>query len=112
MSLINVSGLKLRVVITLLLATFCVQAAQGSFCSEITMTSAAEVADSAKMPCHGEDDASSEEQCCLACVSMAVVTYVPLIPSESVASNVAAAIQFDLATRLELLYRPPSNYLS
>lgn len=112
MNFANVSVTGQRIIIALLLTMFSLQAAQGSFCSELTATPAAQIDAPTTMPCHGDDESDSDQQCCLACVSMAIVTDISLATAAMNESNVADAIHFDLASRLERLYRPPNYDLS
>jgi len=112
MGFLRASKFRQQFIAGLLLAVFSVQAAQASRCCDMDMESTTEMTASENMPCHAHDVMDHDGECCLSCVS--IVTAVRVTPGAAVMceSTVTIAIHFDLVSRPDLPYRPPTHHLS
>ncbi len=112
MDLAKTLSVRQRLLAGLLLAVFSLQAADASQCCDMDMESATKIMGSEEMPCHGDDGKDHDSECCLSCISMATPSEVSPATTLRCHTTVASAIRFDLVSRPDLPYRPPTHNLS
>ena len=105
----NISQHRQRLIAGLVLGLFALQAAQASLCCDFDLESASNATLSQEMPCRGNGVAESDHggNSCLSCVSMLPAVEVVLAAAVLHHVNATNPAYFDLATRQDLLYRPP-----